>query len=111
MTTQYLTGYFEVVPLTLELGSKIDVNELIKCWESEIEIALRIEDREEYMESQWYELYIVQKEWYDRDTIEQYTTLPLRWCKSIAILLKLGVTNDDEVEIRLKVKVDESESW
>ena len=104
MTTQYLTGYYNGVPLTLKVGSKIDVNELIKVWESEIDDALKMETREEYIEDQYELLEATRKAWDKRDTIEEYDFLPADWCKGIAILLKLGVTNDDEVEIGLSVE-------
>ena len=104
MTTQYLTGYYNGVPLTLELGSKIDVNKLIKVWESEIADALRIEDREEYIENHYEILEATRKQWDKRDTIEEYDTLPLRWCQSIAILLKLGAIEEDDKN-SLKVKI------
>ena len=98
MATQYLTGTFQDLPLTLELGSEIDIKELIKVWESEIEEALCYEGRYDYIKFWENELSNIEMAWEYGDKLNFDSNLFVDWCKGIAILLKLEAIDTDTYE-------------
>ena len=94
MTSQSITGKSCGDAFTFHLDSGVDAYELIKDWISEMEVALWDEGKNDHIKFWETELTDILAKWQDEDIIEK--DAPARWCRGIAVLMKLGVILADD---------------